>query len=197
MIFNNYSSTNLHEYRGCLLVKNSFINISEVNRQYLHSLGTRSEDNFEKVSSTTTHPPALMTHNVHQCHIALLLVTRRSVWCVIICFFGSAGHGRAQEAEFVKCDSSVTAAAAAVAATVSIQPWFLHSPSHASMPGPHMHSTQPKHASAYPSMLMLLSHIIMGFRKSWTPTWQVSRNISPVRSLVHVTFILLLKLHPL
>ena len=53
MIFNNYSSTNLHEYRGCLLVKNSFINISEVNRQYLHSLGTRSEDDFEKVSSTT------------------------------------------------------------------------------------------------------------------------------------------------
>ena len=56
MIFNNYSSTNLHEYRGCLLVKNSFINISEVNRQYLHSLGTRSEDNFEKVSSTNLHP---------------------------------------------------------------------------------------------------------------------------------------------
>ena len=53
MIFNNYSSTNLHEYRGCLLVKNSFINISEVNRQYLNSFGTRSEDNFEKVSIFT------------------------------------------------------------------------------------------------------------------------------------------------
>ena len=37
-------------YRGCLLVKNSFVNISEVNRQCLHSLGTRSEDDFEKVS---------------------------------------------------------------------------------------------------------------------------------------------------
>ena len=36
--------------RGCLLVKNSFVNISEVNRQCLHSLGTRSEDDFEKVS---------------------------------------------------------------------------------------------------------------------------------------------------
>ena len=35
---------------GCLLVKNSFVNISEVNRQCLHSLGTRSEDDFEKVS---------------------------------------------------------------------------------------------------------------------------------------------------
>ena len=40
-------------YRGCLPVKNSFINISEVNRQCLHSLGTRSEANFEKVSSTS------------------------------------------------------------------------------------------------------------------------------------------------
>ena len=39
-------------YRGCLLEKNSFVNISEVNRQCLHSLGTRSEDDFEKVSST-------------------------------------------------------------------------------------------------------------------------------------------------
>ena len=39
-------------YRGCLPVKNSFINISEVNRQCLHSLDTRSEANFEKVSST-------------------------------------------------------------------------------------------------------------------------------------------------
>ena len=37
-------------YWGCLLVKNSFVNISEVNRQCLHSLGTRSEDDFEKVS---------------------------------------------------------------------------------------------------------------------------------------------------
>ena len=37
-------------YRGCLLLKNSFVNISEVNRQCLHSLGTRSEDDFEKVS---------------------------------------------------------------------------------------------------------------------------------------------------
>lgn len=37
-------------YGGCLLVKNSFVNISEVNRQCLHSLGTRSEDDFEKVS---------------------------------------------------------------------------------------------------------------------------------------------------
>ena len=35
-------------------MKNSFVNISEVNRQCLHSLGTRSEDDFEKVSSTTT-----------------------------------------------------------------------------------------------------------------------------------------------
>ena len=34
-------------------MKNSFVNISEVNRQCLHSLGTRSEDDFEKVSSTT------------------------------------------------------------------------------------------------------------------------------------------------
>ena len=33
-------------------MKNSFVNISEVNRQCLHSLGTRSEDDFEKVSST-------------------------------------------------------------------------------------------------------------------------------------------------
>ena len=38
-------------YRGCLLVKNSFVNISEV--QCLHSLGTRSEDDFEKVSIFT------------------------------------------------------------------------------------------------------------------------------------------------
>ena len=37
-------------YWGCLLVKNSFVNISEVNRQCLHSLGTRSEVDFEKVS---------------------------------------------------------------------------------------------------------------------------------------------------
>ena len=36
-------------------MKNSFINISEVNRQYLHSLGTRSEDDFEKVSSTNIY----------------------------------------------------------------------------------------------------------------------------------------------
>ena len=43
-------------YRGCLLVKNSFVNISEVNRQCLHSLGTCSEDDFEKVSTTTVHP---------------------------------------------------------------------------------------------------------------------------------------------
>ena len=42
-------------YWGCLLVKNSFVNISEVNRQCLHSLGTRSEDDFEKVSSTSIH----------------------------------------------------------------------------------------------------------------------------------------------
>ena len=40
-------------YRHCLLVKNSFVNISEVNRQCLHSHGTRSENDFEKVSSTT------------------------------------------------------------------------------------------------------------------------------------------------
>ena len=42
-------------YRGCLLLKNSFVNISEVNRQCLHSLSTRSEDDFEKVSSTTLY----------------------------------------------------------------------------------------------------------------------------------------------
>ena len=42
--------------RGCLLVKNSFVNILEVNRQCLHSLGTHSEDDFEKVSSTSVNP---------------------------------------------------------------------------------------------------------------------------------------------
>ena len=42
-------------YWGCLLVKNSFLNISEVNRQCLNSLGTRPGDDFEKVSSTSAH----------------------------------------------------------------------------------------------------------------------------------------------
>ena len=42
-------------YRACLQVKNSFVNISEVNRQCLHMLGTRSEDDFEKVSSTSIY----------------------------------------------------------------------------------------------------------------------------------------------
>ena len=35
-------------------MKNSFENISEVNQQCLYLLGTRSEDDFEKVSSTST-----------------------------------------------------------------------------------------------------------------------------------------------
>ena len=48
-----------NQYRGCLLVKNSFVNISEVNRQCLHSLGTRSEDDFEKVSSTRRYAEGL------------------------------------------------------------------------------------------------------------------------------------------
>ena len=43
-------------YRGCLLVKNSFVNISEVNWQCLHSLGTRSGDDFEKVSIFSVNP---------------------------------------------------------------------------------------------------------------------------------------------
>ena len=37
-------------------MKSSFVNISEVNRQCLHSPGTRSEDDFEKVSIFTSHP---------------------------------------------------------------------------------------------------------------------------------------------
>ena len=36
-------------------MKNSFVNILEVNRQCLHSLSTRLEDDFEKVSSTTLY----------------------------------------------------------------------------------------------------------------------------------------------
>ena len=48
-------------YRGCMLLKNSFVNISEVNRQCLHSLGTRSEDDFEKVSSTSPDPISSLT----------------------------------------------------------------------------------------------------------------------------------------
>ena len=59
-----------NQYRGCLLVKNSFVNISEVNRQCLHSLGTRSEDDFEKVSST----------NVHATFVNLIL---RRIWSYI------------------------------------------------------------------------------------------------------------------
>ena len=45
-------------------VKNSFVNISEVNRQCLHSLGTRSEDDFEKVSSTSGNPLGQITKEV-------------------------------------------------------------------------------------------------------------------------------------
>ena len=44
-----------------MFVKNSFVNISEVNRQCLHSLGTRSEDDFEKVSIFTINA----LHNVY------------------------------------------------------------------------------------------------------------------------------------
>ena len=40
-------------YRGWLLVKNSLVNIFEVNRQVPYSLGIRSEDDFEKVSTTS------------------------------------------------------------------------------------------------------------------------------------------------
>ena len=49
-------------YRGCLLLKNSFVNISEVNRQCLHSLGSRSEDDFEKVSIFTVQAFVLKRH---------------------------------------------------------------------------------------------------------------------------------------
>ena len=41
-------------------MKNSFVNISEVNRQCPHSLGTRSEDDFEKVSSTNDLPSVIV-----------------------------------------------------------------------------------------------------------------------------------------
>ena len=79
-IFNNLSSTNLQtvimsiesfcesvfleiqQYIQCLQVKNSFANISEVNWQCLQSLGTRSEDDFEKVSTTNTERPSFAMH---------------------------------------------------------------------------------------------------------------------------------------
>ena len=57
-------------------MKHSFVNISEVNRQCLHSLGTRSEDDFEKVSSTNVH--------AHSC-------TSRQLWLLVV------GRGGAEE----------------------------------------------------------------------------------------------------
>ena len=65
-------------YRGCLLVKNSFVNISEVNRQCLHSLGTRSDDDFEKVSSTSAY-------HVTMCPFCLL----PRVFSTLLCPFRS------------------------------------------------------------------------------------------------------------
>ena len=85
---------------------------------------------------------------------------------------------------WLKCDSSSSSGG-----SNCVHPTLIPSLSLPCIDARPTHALNPTQARF--SMLMLLSHIIMGFRKSWTPTWQVSRNISPVRSWVHVTFILL------
>ena len=63
-------------------MKNYFVNISEVNWQCLQSLGTRSEDDFEKVS--TTNEIACHCHYVCLYHYKLMFQrsqgTRKVLW---------------------------------------------------------------------------------------------------------------------